>query len=32
MTASRRDITMNDLRELRLGAVRRLYDEVLDRT
>ena len=31
MTASRRDITMNDLKELKLGAVRRLYDEVLDR-
>lgn len=31
MTESRRDKTMNNLKELKLGAIRRMYDEVLDR-
>lgn len=32
MNESRRDKTMRHLKELKLGAIRRLYDEVLDRT
>jgi DNA replication protein DnaC len=31
MTDSRRDKTMQNLKGLKLGAVRRMYDEVLDR-
>src|SRR3989338_7125985 len=31
MTASRRDKTMENLKGLKLGAMRRMYDEVLDR-
>lgn len=31
MTESRRDKTMANLKDLKLGAVRRMYDEVLDR-
>lgn len=31
MTESRRDKTMKNLKELKLGAIRRVYDEVLDR-
>ena len=31
MSESRRDKTMKNLKELKLGAVRRMYDEVLDR-
>ncbi len=32
MSESRRDRTMEQLRTLKLGAIRRVYDEVLDRT
>ena len=31
MTESRREKTMISLKELKLGAVRRMYDEILDR-
>ena len=31
MTESRRDKTMQNLKALKLGAIRRMYDEVLDR-
>ena len=31
MSESRRDKTMKSLKDLKLGAVRRMYDEVLDR-